>query len=77
MTLDKDTVSRLDRYATRARRPRATLARELLREALARREAHERAQKLAADYLAGVRDVREVIEHSESAQLDLVGDEES
>jgi hypothetical protein len=56
LTLDADTLSELDRHARRERRPLATLARELLREALSRRAAMERQRKLIVDYSEGAAD---------------------
>jgi hypothetical protein len=75
LTLDPDTSSRLDRHARRAGTRRASLARELLREALARREALERRRQLAADYTAGRADARKVLADFEAAQLDLLDED--
>jgi len=75
LTLDKDTVRQLDRHTKRSGQPRAALARELLREALARREALERRQRLARDYAAGRGDARALLSDLESAQLELLDDE--
>ena len=75
LTLDQDTVRQLDRHTKRSGKPRAALARELLREALARREALERRQQLARDYAAGRGDARTLLSDLESAQLELLGDE--
>jgi metal-responsive CopG/Arc/MetJ family transcriptional regulator len=77
LTLDKDTFEELDRHTRRLGKPRATVVRELLREGLARRAAAERRQRLAADYAAGRRDARAVLEDLESVQLELMGDEEA
>lgn len=76
LTLDPDTSSRLNRHARMHGTPRAALARELLREGLERREARERAKKLASDYAAGRRDARDVLKALETAQIDLLGDDE-
>ncbi|MSP62888.1 MAG: hypothetical protein EXR72_21655 [Myxococcales bacterium] len=76
LTLDADTSLRLNRYARSGGKPRAAIARELLREGLARREAQERAKKLAADYAAGRGDARAVLKDLEGAQIDLLDDDE-
>jgi len=75
LTLDKDTLRQLDRHTKRSGKPRAALARELLREGLARREALERRQQLARDYAAGRGDARTLLSDLESAQLELLDDE--
>ena len=75
LTLDKDTFRQLDRHTKRSGKPRAALARELLREGLARREALERRQQLARDYAAGRGDGRTLLSDLESAQLELLDDE--
>jgi metal-responsive CopG/Arc/MetJ family transcriptional regulator len=75
LTLDKDTLRELDRHTKRSGKPRAALARELLREALARREAAERRQQLAADYAAGRGDARALLKDLEAGQLELTDDE--
>ena len=74
LTLDADTSGSLARHARSEGKPRATLARELIREALAGREALARRRKLAADYLAGRDDARDLLADLESAQLDLLDD---
>ena len=75
LTLDQDTARRLDRHTKRSGKPRAALARELLREALMRREAIERREQLARDYAAGRTDARTLLSDLESAQLELLDDE--
>ena len=75
LTLDQDTVRRLDRHTKRSGKPRAAVARELLREALGRREALERRQQLVRDYAAGTRDARTLLRDLEAPQLDLLDDE--
>lgn len=75
LTLDPDTSKALDRHARRQGTPRATMARALLREALARRDAVERQRQLARDYAAGRSDARAVLADLESAQLDLLADD--
>lgn len=75
LTLDADTEQRLARHAKRLGKPRATAARQVLAEGLARREAQERRKKLATDYAAGRPDAREILEDLERAQLDLLDEE--
>lgn len=74
LTLDDDTSSALERHAKRQGTPRAALARELIREALARREAVARQRQLARDYATGRDDARELLADLELAQLDLLVD---
>ena len=76
-TLDEDTLRQLDRHTKRSGKPRATLARELLREGLAQREAAERRKQLAADYAAGRGDVRTLLRELEAGQLELMDDEDA
>ncbi len=68
VTLDQDTFRRLDRHTKRSGKSRATLARELLREGLAQREAAERRKQLAADYAAGRGDARTSLRDLEAGQ---------
>lgn len=75
LTLDEDTFRQLDRHTRRLGKPRAKLAVEILREGLARREAAERRKQLAADYAAGRRDARALLEDLERGQLELMDDE--
>lgn len=77
LTLDESTSGALARHARREGKPRAALARELIREAIARREALERERKLAADYAAGRSDARQLLRDLEAAQLELLDDEEA
>lgn len=72
MTLMNDTLLKLTARAKRARKPVATLAREVLEKALAGMEADERRAKLAADYVASREDDRELMAEMESAQLELM-----
>lgn len=75
LTLDADTARQLERAARAEGTRHASLARTLLREALARREAAARRRRLAADYVAGRADARAVLGDFERAQLDLLDDE--
>lgn len=75
LTLDRDTAQAIERHARKARKPRATVARELIKEAIDRRDALEHRRKLARDYAAGRRDARELLDDLEQPQLDLIGDE--
>jgi len=77
LTLDAETFRELDRHTKRTGKPRAAVVRELLREGLARRAAAERRRRLAADYAAGRSDARAVLADLESAQLELMDDEEA
>ncbi len=74
LTLDADTYSALKRHAQRHRQPRAALARELIREALARRDDLERRRRLAHDYAAGRAENRALLSEMETAQLELLED---
>jgi hypothetical protein len=75
LTLDVDTYSRLSKRAKLAHAQRATFARLLLREALDRREAVERARRLARDYSDGRKDALELLEDWEPLGLEIVGRE--
>lgn len=75
LTLDADTFRRLDRHTKRSGKPLAALAKELLREGLARREAAERRKRLATDYAAGRRDARTLLKDLEAGQIELMDDE--
>ena len=77
LTLDDDTFRQLDRHTKRSGKPRAALARELLREGLAQREAAERRKQLAADYAAGRSDARTLLRDLEAGQLELMDDEDA
>ena len=76
LTLDEGTSGALTRHARHEGKPRAAIARELIREALARREALERQKKLAKDYAAGRDDAKELLADLEAAQLDLLAGSE-
>ena len=76
LTLDEGTSGALARHARREGKPRAAFARELIREAIARREVLEAERKLARDYAAGRSDVKEVLREMELAQLELLGRED-
>ena len=77
LTLDERTSGALARHARRERKPMAALARELIREAIARREALEAQRKLARDYAAGREDAAEILNDMEAGQLELLGDDSS
>ena len=72
LTLDEGTSGALARHARREGKPRAALARELIREAIARREALEHQRRLARDYAAGRRDAKQLLKDLELAQLELL-----
>jgi len=70
LTLDDDTHAWLTKHASRANVAIASLARELLQEAVLRRESLVRRRKLAADYAAGRDDVTELLGELEAPQLE-------
>ncbi len=72
LTLDAGTSGALARHARREGKPRATLARELIREAIAQRDALEIKRKLARDYTAGRNDAKQILTDLEAAQLELL-----
>lgn len=76
MTLDDDTDHRLERHARRAGLRVASFARELLREALDRRELAERRRKLAADYAADRADAAALLQELETIQYGYGGEED-
>lgn len=75
LTLDHDTYARLSERAKTVRAPRATFARQLLREGLERYEALERSQRLARDYAAGREDALELLKDWEPLSLEIMGRE--
>lgn len=77
LTLDPGTSEALTKHARTAGRPRATFARELLREAITRRESLETQRKLARDYAAGRDDAQELLAELELAQLELLSNDEA
>ena len=77
LTLDQDTFLELDRYRKQVGKPRARVAKELLREGLERRRAAERRRKLAADYVADRADVRSTMSDLETGQLELLDYDEA
>ncbi len=70
LTLDDDTQDWLERHAAKEKVAVASLARRLLREAVAQRELLARRRKLAADYAAGRADAAEVLEDLERPQIE-------
>ena len=77
LTLDEGTSGALARYARREGKPRATLARELICEAIARRETLDSRRKLARDYAAGRDDAKQILNDLEAAQLELLDREDA
>jgi len=77
LTLDEETFAELERHTKLLGKPRATLARELLHEALSIRRAAERRRQLAGDYAAGRPDAQALLRNLEAAQLELMDDEEA
>ena len=72
LTLDEGTLGALARHARREGKPRATFARELIREAIARREALDHQRRIARDYAAGRNDAKQLLQDLEVAQLELL-----
>ena len=77
LTLDEGTSGALSRHARREGKPRATLARDLIREAIARRDALEVKRKLARDYTAGRSDAKQILKDLEATQLELLDREDA
>ncbi|HEU4733974.1 MAG TPA: ribbon-helix-helix protein, CopG family [Kofleriaceae bacterium] len=77
LTLDEGTSGALARHAKREGKPRAALARELIREAIARREALQAQRKLARDYAAGRSDARQILRDLERAQIELLDEDDA
>jgi hypothetical protein len=73
LTLDAETMTALKRHARGGRK--ATVAREMLREALAARDAQARRRKLARDYAQGREEAKALLEDLEGSQLELLADE--
>lgn len=73
--LDQATYEALERHAKQTRQPCATVAKEILSEGLAQRNAAARRKQLAADYRAGRADTRALLNDFESSQLELLDDE--
>ena len=74
LTLDDGTSSALTRHARRVGKPRAAVARELIQEAIRRRDDLESRRRLARDYASGRADAKELLAELEAAQLDLLED---
>jgi hypothetical protein len=77
LTLDEATFLTLDRHARKAGDRVATHARQLIGEALARRERLERRKVWAEAYGADRADARRLAADLESASLDLLDDEDA
>ena len=75
LLLDSDTAQALERFAQDENKPRATAAKELIREGLKLRESALRKKKLARDYAAGRTDSREVLQDLEVSQLSLLDED--
>ena len=72
LTLDRDTLNRLDQYAQGAGRARSAFARELLVKALNRIDRHARLEKLARDYARDRDDAESLLSDFEAGQLELL-----
>jgi hypothetical protein len=68
LTLDEATLSWIAAHAAREKISVAACTRRLLREAIEQREALARRRKLAADYVAGREDARDVLRDLERPQ---------
>jgi hypothetical protein len=75
LTLDDVTWEALGEHARVRGKARAAMARELIQEAMERREAVARRRKLASDYAADAGDL-ELLAQIEAAQLELLDDAE-
>lgn len=75
LTLDDDTQALLARHAKRAGARHASLARDLIREGLQRRETAARRRKLAADYASGRADQHAMLADFEALQAGLDAEE--
>jgi hypothetical protein len=75
--LDQKTYEALERQAKQAQKPCARVAKEILSEGLAQRDAAARRKKLAIDYRAGRADARALLKDLDSLQLELLDDEEA
>jgi hypothetical protein len=73
LTLSDDTAKKLKKHSKG--RPRASVARELIDQALAAQELMERRRKLAHDYAAGRNDALELLKDFEPANLEAIGNE--
>ena len=73
--LDQETYEALEKQAKKMRKPCARVAREILAEGLARRDATDRRKQLAADYRAGRADAQALLNDLESLQSELLDDE--
>ena len=76
LTLDKETVDWIRRHASASKLRQATMARQLLVEAVTHREQVEQRKKLATDYAAGRIDAAEVLRELELRQLDAWADDD-
>ena len=72
LTLDADTSRALKRHALRQRKPRAALARELIREAIHQRDLRAREEQMARDYAEGRAETAALLGDMEAAQLELL-----
>jgi hypothetical protein len=77
LTLDEETLAALRGDAQREHRRLATHARELLREAMARRQRERRARTWADAYRADRADATKLVRELEPGALELMGDEDA
>ena len=77
LTLDEDTLAALRGDARREHRRVSTHARELLREAMERRQRARRARTWAEAYRADRADAHTLLAELEPGELELMGDEDA
>ncbi len=75
VTLDRETFEILERQAKKAQKPCVKMAKDILSEGLAQRDAAAQRERLAADYRAGRADARALLNDFESLQSELLDDE--
>lgn len=76
LTLDDVLSTAIELHARREGKPRATVARDLIQEAIQRREQMETRRKLVRDYVAGRSDAAALALELEPLELEVLADEE-
>jgi metal-responsive CopG/Arc/MetJ family transcriptional regulator len=76
LTLDDVLSTAIERHAKREGKPRAAVARDLIQEAIRRREQVETRRKLIRDYAAGREDAAALAAELEPLELEALDDEE-
>jgi hypothetical protein len=72
LTLDEDTLNRLEEYAQDAGKARSAIARELLVKGLNGIDRQARLERLARDYARGRDDAESLLSDFEAGQLELL-----